>query len=307
MKEIESWRNGEWIPNSRIGTNLWDAHYFFGWAVFDAFRTYNHKPHLLKEHIDRLYRSAFLAEISFDMPKKTMIDHVHEVIDHNKEFFPKEEEYRFMIFISPGYFRIYDDMGDPGPIITINATTTSRYAKYIAPHLDSGVTSLISSQRQIPSRFFDPKIKSCSRLHYGIADAEAATYGKDVHPILLDEHGYITESSGSNVGFVKDGQVCLPKGGDMLTGCTMEFIEKECIDSEILRENWEVYDIINADGIFFSSTFSGITPSYEIIYRNKRQKLQGGKPLIEKMIKNFSSHVGVDVNKQWKDWYAKVL
>lgn len=307
MKEIESWRNGEWIPNSRIGTNLWDAHYFFGWAVFDAFRTYNHTPHVLKEHIDRLYRSAFLAEISFDMPKQTMIDLVHEVIDHNKEFFPKGEEYRFMIFISPGYFRIYDDMGDPGPIITINATTTSRYAKYIAPHLDSGVTSLISSQRQIPSRFFDPKIKSCSRLHYGIADAEAATYGKDVHPILLDEHGYVTESSGSNVGFVKDGRVCLPKGGNMLSGCTMEFIEQECINDEIIKDNWEVYDIINADGIFFSSTFSGITPSYEIIYRNKRQKLQGGKPLIEKMIENFSRHVGVDVNKQWKDWYEKML
>jgi len=307
MNEIESWRNGEWIPNSKIGTNLWDAHYFFGWAVFDAFRTYNHKPHLLQEHIDRLYRSATLAEIEFDMPKKKMMDLVYECIEHNKKFLPKDEEFRFMVFVSPGFFRIYDDMGPIEPIITINPTTASRYAKHIAPYLEKGVTSIISSQRQIPARFFDPKIKSCSRLHYGIADAEAAKYGRNVMPILLDEFGYITESSGSNVGFIKDGNVCLPKSGDMLGGCTMKFVETKCIKTKIIKDNWEVYDIINADAIFFTSTFSGITPSYEIIYRNKRHKLDGGKKIIDEIIDIFSKQVGVDINKQWKDWYAKML
>lgn len=307
MKEIESWRNEEWIPNSKIGTNLWDAHYFFGWAVFDAFRTYNHKPHLLNEHIDRLYRSANLAEVPFNMSKKRVKELVHEVIDHNKEFFPKNEEYRFMIFISPGYFKIYDDMGNPGAIITINTTTTSRYAKHVAPYLDNGVTSLISSQRQIPARFLDPKIKSCSRLHYGIADAEAARYGNHTYPILLDENGFIAESSGSNVGFVKDGEICLPKSSEMLQGCTMEFIERECTTTEIIKDNWEVYDIVHSDGIFFTSTFSGLTPSYEIIYRNKKYKLKGGKELIDDLIINFSKSVGLDINKQWKDWYAKMF
>lgn len=306
MKEIESWRNGKWIPNSKIGTDLWDAHFFFGWAVFDAFRTYNHKPHLLQEHTNRLYRSAKLAEIEFDMSKKKMIKLVYELIDHNKDFLTDNEEFRFMVFVSPGFFRVYDDMGPIVPIITINATTVSRYARHIAPYLDSGITSIISTQRQIPSRFFDPKIKSCSRLHYGLADAEAAKYGKNVAPILLDEHGYISESSGSNVGFVKDGNVCLPSGADMLMGCTMNFIENKCVKTEVIKDNWEVYDIINADGIFFMSTFSGITPSYEIIYRNKRHKLTGGKKTIDKIIDNFSKNVGVDINKQWKDWYEKI-
>jgi len=303
MQEIESWRNGKWIPNSKIGTNLWDAHYFFGWAVFDAFRTYNHIPFLLDEHIDRLYRSAKLTQIEFDMSKERMKELVYETIEHNKKFFTKNEEFRFMIFISPGYFRIYDDMGPINPIITINVTTTSRYAKHVAPILDTGVTSIISSQRQIPTRFFDPKIKSCSRLHYGMADTEAANYGKNIVPILLDEHGYITESSGSNVGFVKDGKVCLPQGGDMLRGCTLNFVEKKCIETEILKDNWEVYDIINSDGVFFMSTFSGITPSYEIIHMNRRYKLEGGKKVINDIINKFSEHIGIDVNKQWKDWY----
>jgi 4-amino-4-deoxychorismate lyase len=70
--ELESWQNGKWIPNSQIGTKMYDAHYFFGWAAFDSFRTFNKKPHMLDEHINRLYNSAKLAYIDFDMSKEKM-------------------------------------------------------------------------------------------------------------------------------------------------------------------------------------------------------------------------------------------
>jgi branched-chain amino acid aminotransferase len=307
MKEIESWRNGVWIPNSNIGTNLWDAHYFFGWAVFEAIRTYNHVPFLLDEHIDRLYRSADLGEIKFDMSKAKMKELTNEVMEHNKKFFDDGEEYRIMIFISPGYYKIYDDMGDSGPIITVNVTTTSRYAKHVTPYLEKGYITLISSQRQIPSRFLDPKIKSCSRLHYGLADAEAARYGSGVVPILLDEHGYITESSGSNIAFVKDGKLCVPKYENILRGCTINYVEKIARDYNIsvLEDNWEVYDITSCDGIIITSTFSGLTYSYNLIYRNKTYKLTGGEHVINNLIDGFSKGVGVDIIKQWKEWYDK--
>ncbi|MEM0467006.1 MAG: aminotransferase class IV [Candidatus Thermoplasmatota archaeon] len=309
MKEIESWQNGKWIPNSQIGTKLWDAHFFFGWAVFDAFRTYNHVPHLLHQHLDRLYRSAKLAEIEFSMTKQEMIEKIHEVIDHNKPFFPKDEEYRFMVFISPGYFKIYADMGDVGPIITINTTTTSRYAKFITPYLEKGFTALISSQVHLPVRCFDPKIKSCSRLHYGLADAEAARYGKGVQPILLDEHGYMTESSGSNVGLIKDGMLLLPKDHNILRGCTMEFVESLAKKNNIsiIKDDWEVYDILDADAIIFTSTFLGIEPCYEVIFRNKKHRLTGDTTVIRTLFTAFSKEVGLDIEQQWKNWYAKML
>jgi len=306
MNEIDSWQNGKYIKNSKIGTKIWDAHYMFGHAVFDAFRTYNHKPHLLYQHISRLYRSAKLAEIEFDMLQRDMKKQIKETMEHNKEFF-KNDEYRFMIYISPGYFRIYDDMGVPEPIITINPTTTSRYASHIVPHLDMGVTALISSQVHIPSRFLDPKIKSCSRLHYGIAEAEASRYGKGIYPILLDEHGYITESSGASVGFIKDGNLCLPKDSNILQGCTMKFIEslthRVSCKTQIIKDNFEIYDIINSDGIIFSGAFVGILPCYNIIYRNKKHTLEGGKPTIDNLKEAYSKAVGVDVEEQWRKWY----
>lgn len=302
MEEIESWKDNQWIPNSKIGTNLWDAHYFFGWSVFDAFRTYKHKFHMLDCHIDRLYKSARLSGIEIKQTKKELINLVNEVKKHNTNFFPDDEEYRFMIFASPGYFKIYDDMGNPGASLTINVTTTSRYAKHIAPFLDTGVTSLISSQAQIPSRFLNPKIKSCSRLHYGLADLEASQYGKGVVPILLDEHGYVSESSGSNISFVKGNNWCIPIS-NKLEGCT----EKSIIpitDMNIVTGDWDVYDLIDCDGILFTSTFSGIIPSWNLIYRNKKYSLDRTDK-INKLISIFSEHVGIDVNTQWREWMNK--
>ena len=306
--EIESWQNNKWVPNSKIGTSLWSAHFFFGYAVFDAFRTYNHSLHMLNCHIDRLYRSAKSAFIDIPISKGKMILLIQDVMEHNKQFFPKDEEYRFMIFISPGVFKVFEDMGDAKPIVTINLTTTSRYAKYIAPYLEKGYTSLITHQLQIPSRFLDPKIKSCSRLHYGLAGAEAAQLGDGVMPILLDEHGYIAESHGSNVGFVKDDCLCLPKTRDMLDGCTMQFIKilakNRCID--IIYDNWEPYDIINSDGIIFTSTFSGLMPSWKIIHKGQTHELnKDNDDIIDVLINEFSTQVRLDVKEQWRNWYDK--
>ena len=305
-KEIESYQNGKWIPNSKIGASLFDAHYMLGIAVFEALRTYNHKLFLLEEHLDRLYKSINATGINFSMSKDEMKKIIQEVVNRNKDFFPSEEEYRMMVYVSPGTFKIYDDIMKTGSILTINVTQTSRYAKFMAPYLDKGVTALISSQRQIPSRFLDPKIKNCSRLHYWLADAEAGRAGDVVTPILLDEHGHISESSGSNVLFMRNDEVYLPNENDILGGCTLNFVKGllKKLDIATVYGKWETYHLLDADAILFTSTFQGLIPCYSIIYRNKKYPLnKSNDTVIERVFEEFSMAVDVDIKKQWRDWY----
>lgn len=305
MKEILSWQNDRWIRNSQIGTLLYDAHYFFGWAVFESLRTYNHKVFLIDDHIDRLYRSTQLAEIKFDLSKKKLERAIYHVLDKNTRFF-KNDEYRIMVFVSPGLFRIYEDIGDIEPKVTINVTTASRYAPHIYPFLKKGFTGLISSQRQIPNRFLDSRIKSCSRLHYGIAEAEAARYGKGVLPILLDEHDYLTETTGANIAFLKDGKLHLPYWKNVLHGCTMNFLCEFIWKGEIVYGDWGVYDLLDCEGIVFASTFLGVVPCYEIILRNEHHKLENiDMSNMNALIDGFSQAVDVDIKKQWREWYEK--
>jgi branched-chain amino acid aminotransferase len=306
--ELESWQNGKWIPNSQIGTKMYDAHYFFGWAVFDSFRTFNKKPHMLDEHINRLYNSAKLAYIDFDMSKEKMKEIILEVIDRNKDRIGIDDELRGMFFVSPGYFKIYDDMGHPEPIVTINVTSCKRYTPHIAPNIITGLRTYITTQPQIPARFLDPKIKSCSRLHLGIADSEAGSYGKGCIPLLLDEHGYITESTGSNILVLKDGEVYTPDGAKTLDGVThlriKQLLEKNNI--KINYVDWDVFRLIESDMVIYTSTFSGLMPSYSVIYRNKEYYLNKGKKskmLYDKILSWFNEDIGLDIHEQWKEWY----
>jgi len=309
-KEIESWKDGIWYPNSKIGTGLWDAHYFFGYAVFDAFRTYNHIPHMMWCHINRLYNSAELTGINILLDKNELVDVIHKVMDHNKDFF-KDDEYRFMIFASPGYFKIYKDMGDTTPSVTVNVTTVSRYATYVYPYLDKGVTSVIVSQKQIPYYILDSRIKSCSRLQYGLADKEAQTVKEDSYPVLLDIDGYVAESSGSNIMFMKDDVLYIPNNRNMLCGCTQKFVESYVDDIGIktVKDNFTPYDLLFSDGIIYCSTFSGLVPSYEVWYKGKKYCLNKmiGQNTFNDLLKEYSKRVNVDVRLQWMKWMEKQI
>jgi len=304
MNEIESWQNNKWVPNSELKISAYDAHFFFGWAVFEAIRSYNKKLFMLDEHIMRLYQSAKMAEIEFALDPSTMKNIISSVIDHNSIFFGKDEEYRIMIFVSPGNFKIYQDMGEPVPSITISLSNVSRYAPFVSPYVDKGFTGVIVSQKQIPHRFLDPKIKSCSRLHLGLADREAARYGDDSHPILLDENGFLAESSGGNIAFFTEQGMHIPRNEDILRGCTTEYI-KPIVDElsvETLEGDWSVYDLINSDCAMFTSTFYGIIPCFNIVYRGKKYSLGGSKKTLSAIISNFGNSVGVDITSQWKEW-----
>lgn len=305
MKEILSWKNGELVPSKSLGTSAWDSHYFFGWAVFDAFRTYNHKILGLEYHLDRFYRSAKLSGIDISLSKEELILEIEKLIEVNKELF-RDDEYRFMVFASPGKFKIYDDLGDTSPNLTIQLTTTSRYSTFIYPNLEKGWTSLITHQKQIPSRFFDVRIKSCSRLHYGMADLECKQFDEPTNPILLDEHGNLCESSGANIAFIKNDIVYIPKGTDMLDGITMKYLKLSLDYMGIKYKEgiYKPYDLIDCNGILYTSTFSGITPSYKLVYNSQSYNLHKDDTY-NKILKGFSEVVGVDVKTQWKTWYER--
>jgi len=304
MNEIESWQNGKWIRNSDLSVSAYDAHFFFGWAVFEAIRSYDKKLFLLDEHIARLYRSVQMAEIDFEMNPSEMKTHIHSVIEHNALFFDDDEEYRIMIFVSPGKFKIYSDMGEIVPTISISLSTVSRYASFVAPYIEKGFTGVIVSQRQIPSRFLDPKVKSCSRLHLGLADREAARYDDGACPILLDENDFIAESSGGNIVFFTERGMHIPRNDDVLRGCTLEYIKQiaTTLSIEIMEGDWSVYDLVNSNCAMFMSTFYGVVPCFKIIFRGKEYFLDGNKKEMSAIVRSFDESVGIDTKTQWGKW-----
>jgi len=298
QKEIESWVNGSWVPNSKVGCSLYSSHYMLGIAAFDALRTYNHKIFRCDEHIDRFLQSIKSMGMETNFPSEYIKRVLVEVMEHNQKFFDGDE-YRFMIYYQPGSFKIYKDIVPSEPVLTINVTPCSRYAPFVYPYLEDGITTQISSIPQIPTRFLDPQIKNVSRLHYWLACQECG----ENEAILLDEHGHLAEGSGYNLGFFKGNRLHVPHGDNHLQGVTIA----SCWNlwQSGYKGMYSPYDLISADSIILSSTFRGIIPSYRLVWRGREYVLPNVDDCANKLMDKFSQHVGLDVKEQWKEWMKK--
>lgn len=268
MSERWTYINGVWVPEAAAKIHIYDSQFMFGAAAFEMHRTFNHKHFLLNKHIDRLFVSMKQLRIPITYNHAQIVKLCDEAIERNN--FPTDEEYRFMINVSHGPLEVYRDVFELDenqqwgqPTFIINVWPLSKTTKKLAHFYEQPADAHVTVQRQVPSQFIDAKIKNRSRVHYLMADLEVKGRGKNVLPLLLDENGFVCESSGANFILIKDGKLIVPELRNLLRGCTMMFlIEKICpsLRMEVVEKNFEPYDIFEADEAMFTGTFYNIIP-----------------------------------------------
>lgn len=57
------WINGKYVPEHEAGVSIFDSALMYGDMIFEMARSFNRIPFRLREHLDRLYRSAKLFRI----------------------------------------------------------------------------------------------------------------------------------------------------------------------------------------------------------------------------------------------------
>ena len=154
-----------------------------------------------------------------------------------------------MIDVTRGLLGLYDtriESVDSGVNVII-ADFPLRWTVASMGHLfDKGINAVIPSQRAIPARLLEPKIKNRSRIHYLMANIEVSQFaGSDNWALLLDEDGFIAEGTGDNFFIVKNGAIITPEGRNILRGISREYIFElaqqhglECFETNI-----EPYDV----------------------------------------------------------------
>src|SRR5262249_45390890 len=68
-----------------------------------------------------------------------------------------------------------------------------------AGQYDHGLPAFVSSVRQVPESCWPSELKCRSRMHYYLADREAAEQKPGARAILLDQEGNVAESTTANV------------------------------------------------------------------------------------------------------------
>jgi len=277
----------------------------FGDMVFEMTRSFNGEQFRLKEHIDRLYVGLKILHIPIKQSKEELEQICYETIERNQPIFEKHDEHRLLINVSRGPLGIYSPIFDNKlePTVIVADFPLKWTVAGMDELIDEGINAVVTSQRAIPSSLMEPKIKNRSRLFYQMANIEASKFkGKNNWAVLLGTDGFITEGTGDNLFFVKDGVVYTPEPRDILVGISRNYVMELCtqLGLNCVEKNLEVYDAYTSDECFMTATPFCLLP---VCTFNGLKIGDGKMGEITRLIHDkWSENVGLDIFQQIRDY-----
>ncbi|MCW3983459.1 MAG: branched-chain-amino-acid transaminase [Candidatus Bathyarchaeota archaeon] len=267
--ELQIYIDGKFYPKSEAKISVYDHGFLYGDGVFEGIRAYNGVVFKLKEHVDRLYRSAHAIMLQIPLTKEEMVQAVVETIRKNKM---KDSYIRLVVSRGVGDLGL-DPRKCPKATVIIIADTINIKAGNAK---EVGITAVFTWVRRNPVDATTHEIKSLNYLNSVLGKIEANACGAD-EAICLEANGYIAEGVGENVFIVKDGELFTPPSATgALAGITAEVVTQLCkkLNLKLTVTNLTPFMIFTADEAFFTGTAMEMVPIREV---NKRI-IGDGKP-----------------------------
>jgi branched-chain amino acid aminotransferase len=283
-KELQVYVDGAFYPKSQAKVSVFDHGLLYGDGVFEGIRAYNGSVFKLKEHIDRLYRSAHMIMLEIPVSKEEMIQTVLETLRKNNL---KDSYIRLVVTRGVGDLGLNPKKCAKPTIIVI----TDTIALHKGEAKEKGVTAMISWVKRDPVDATSHEIKSLNYLNSILAKIEANISGVD-EAICLDKNGFVCEGVAENIFIVRNGRIFTPPSyTGALPGITAEEIAKLArkLGYEAEDKNITPYELFNAEEVFFTGTAAEIVPVREI---NKRT-ISNGKPgpITKRLMEEFAKLV----------------
>ena len=283
-KELLVYVDGSYYPKSQAKISVFDHGLLYGDGIFEGIRAYNGSVFKLKEHIDRLYRSAHMIMLEMPMAKEQMIQAVLETLRKNSL---KDSYIRLIVTRGVGDLGLNPKKCAKPTIIIITDTITLHKVEA----KEKGVTAMLSWVKRDPVDATSHEIKSLNYLNSILAKIEANIAGVD-EAICLDKNGFICEGVAENIFMVKNDKLFTPPSyTGALQGITAEEVMRLArrLGYDVEERNITPYELFNAEEAFFTGTAAEIIPVREI---NKRT-IDSGKPgpITKKLMAEFSKVV----------------
>lgn len=266
--EQKIYLNGKFVTRSEAKLSVYDHGLLYGDGVFEGIRVYGRKVFKLKEHIDRLYRSAKAIMLEIPVDKSEMSEIILGTLRENN---PKDGYVRVLVTRGEG------DLGlDPRkcshPSIVVIADKIQLYPDEVYKNGIEIVT--VVTQRNLPGAL-DPRIKSLNYLNNIMAKIEATNAGM-TEAIMLTGKGYVVECSGDNIFIVaKNTLITPPASAGALDGITRNVVMEIAHGVyETCEKLFALYDLYNAEECFLTGTAAEIVPVVKVDGRT----VGNGKP-----------------------------
>ncbi len=280
-KERLVYIDGKFYPKPEAKISVFDHGLLYGDGVFEGIRAYNNIVFKLKEHIDRLYRSAHTIKLKIPLTKSEMTKAVLETLKKNNL---KDAYIRLVVTRGVG------DLGlDPRkcPKSTVFIITEPTLQLHSPEVKEKGITTVIGWVKRDPVDATTHEIKSLNYLNSILGKIEANIMGAD-EAICLNRAGFVCEGVGENIFIVKEGKIFTPPvSSGALDGITRTVIMRlaERLGYVMVERNITPNELFNADEVFFTGTAAEVVPIRKINERVIGKGKPG--PATKRIMKEF--------------------
>ncbi len=267
------------FPSTSYSISPFDHGVLYGDGVFEGIRIYNGRIFKLKEHLNRLWKSAAYIGMKVSFSRAQLSKAIAGLARKNKVF--------------NGYCRlvITRGIGDLGisPHKCSVPTTfiiVDQIRLYPQEYYEFGLPVTISSIPKIPRECLNSNAKVCHYENNILSMTEALRKGAR-EAIMLDTKGYIAECTGDNIFLVKGRTLHTPTAKNILVGITRGAVIgiAKRMGLGVRERDIKPSELFSADEVFLTGTGA------EIIAVNKinGRKVGNGKagPITLQILRRF--------------------
>jgi len=257
------WLDGEMVPWREAKTHVLTHTLHYGLGCFEGVRAYNtaNGPAIfrLKEHTDRLFRSAHILNMKMPFSKEELNEAQCAAVRENNL---DEASLRPMVFLGS------EGMGLRADNLKVHVMVAAwSWPSYMSPEAkEVGIKVRTSSYTRHHVNITMCKAKANGNyINSMLALNEAIASGCE-EALLLDNEGYVAEGSGENIFILRDGVLHTPELTSCLEGITRQTILDFASELNIpVKERRITRDeVYIADEAFFTGTAAEVLPIREL-------------------------------------------
>ncbi|HJX26206.1 MAG TPA: aminotransferase class IV [Chthoniobacterales bacterium] len=248
--------NGRLVHRDEAGISPFDSAVQGGDAVWEGLRLYHGCIFKLREHLDRLHRSATALSFSeIPLPEK-IISEIKRTLAANK----MRDGVHIRLTLTRGV-KITSGMD---PRLNQSGPTLIVLAEHKAPvYSKSGLKLITATVRRPPPEILDPRIHHANLLNSILAKIEANNAGAD-DALMLDLVGNVAETNATHVFIVRNGEVATSRVLACPEGITRATVLEICAAEKIpcAETDLKLDEVYRADEVFCTGTMgelAGVT------------------------------------------------
>ncbi len=300
-KNKKIWRNGDLVSWDECNVHSLTHTLHYGVGVFEGVRAYNTEngPAIfrVKEHTERLFEAAKIVNI--DIPYS-----IEEIIEAQKIVLLKNDFDE--AYIRPIIYLGNESLGLRAEDLSVNVIIAAwEWPSYMDPESkQKGISVAKSPYKQYKNPNWSNYKITGTYVNSIVALHDAVAKGAD-EALILDNDGYISEGSGENIFFLKDGLIMTPTTKNCLNGITRQSVIDIAKDlgHKVEEGDWSYEQIIECDEAFFTGTAVEVTPITKIDEKIISNGTVG--PITKEIQTNYENAVlGTDNNS--RNWLTYI-